>query len=216
MYIFIDESGDLGFKKSSSKWFVIVMAVVSNKRLLEHVVHKVWKSLKKKHRSLGELHASHEKDITRTRMMKALSVVGDLKVVYVAFDKTLHLSGLNAHDIYNELVGLLIQNSIKEKLFMNIDTIDLVIDKKDTKKKLQDNLVKALINPLKNYTHIPIKVSLRSSHGEKSLQATDFIAWAVFRKHEHQEVVFYTHIQSKIVRGEIVKKIDLKKESPPL
>ena len=64
-YIFLDESGDLGFKKSSSKWFLFTIAITNDARTLERVTKRVWKSLKKTHKKLGELHASHEKEITK-------------------------------------------------------------------------------------------------------------------------------------------------------
>lgn len=86
-YIFLDESGDLGFKKTSSKWFIFTIAIVSHPRLLERVVKKVWRSLKKKHKALGELHAVHEKDITRKRMLKALSELPDLKIICIILNK---------------------------------------------------------------------------------------------------------------------------------
>ncbi|MBU3965217.1 DUF3800 domain-containing protein, partial [Patescibacteria group bacterium] len=44
-YIFLDESGDLGFKKSSSKWFLFTIAIMSDARALERIVKKVWRSL---------------------------------------------------------------------------------------------------------------------------------------------------------------------------
>lgn len=42
-YIFLDKSGDLGFSKKSSKWFLFTIAIVSDPRLLEKVIKKVWK-----------------------------------------------------------------------------------------------------------------------------------------------------------------------------
>ncbi len=34
-YIFLDESGDLGFSKKSSKWFLFTLVVVDDPRKLE-------------------------------------------------------------------------------------------------------------------------------------------------------------------------------------
>jgi len=34
-YIFLDESGDLGFGKRSSKWFLFTLVVVDDERVLE-------------------------------------------------------------------------------------------------------------------------------------------------------------------------------------
>jgi len=69
-HIFLDESGDLGFSQRSSKWFLFTLAITNDQRALEHVVKKTWKTLRKKHKHIGELHASQEKDITRIRILK--------------------------------------------------------------------------------------------------------------------------------------------------
>lgn len=87
IYIFLDESGDLEFKKSSSKWFVFTIAITNDARSLERVTKKVWRSLKKKHKRLGELHASHEKDITRKRMLKHIGEIDGIKVLCVCLNK---------------------------------------------------------------------------------------------------------------------------------
>ena len=86
-YVFLDESGDLGFSKKSSRWFLFTVALTSNPRLLEKVIKKVWKSLKRSHKKLGELHAFHERDITRKRVLKMLSEIEDLKVFTTILDK---------------------------------------------------------------------------------------------------------------------------------
>ncbi len=77
-HIFLDESGDLGFSKGSSKWFLFTIAIVENPRTLEKIVKKIWKSLKKKHKNLGELHAFNEKPITRKRLLKCVAQIKDL------------------------------------------------------------------------------------------------------------------------------------------
>jgi len=47
-YIFLDESGDLGFKKSnSSNYFIVTFLFVESKRAIEKVVSLTHKSLKK-------------------------------------------------------------------------------------------------------------------------------------------------------------------------
>ena len=86
-YIFLDESGDLGFKKTSSKWFLFTIAIVPEPRMLENVVKKIWRPLKKKHKRLGELHAYHANDITRTRMLQKLNELSDLKILTVILNK---------------------------------------------------------------------------------------------------------------------------------
>jgi len=68
-YIFLDESGDLGFnfnKRKTSKFFVITFLATENKKIIEKIVKKTHSELKKKYkRRFGVLHASKDKPIIR-------------------------------------------------------------------------------------------------------------------------------------------------------
>ena len=76
-YIFLDESGDLGFdfkKKNTSKFFVITILFTTDKKSIEKVVKNAHATLKKKHKQKGGvLHAYHEKRVTRKRLLSKLS-----------------------------------------------------------------------------------------------------------------------------------------------
>src|SRR3989338_8207386 len=88
MYIFLDESGDLGFGKRSSKWFLFTLVVVDDPRKLERVIKKTRKSLKKKYkRTMSELHAYHCDDITRIRVLTKLAEQ-DISVVTTVLNKS--------------------------------------------------------------------------------------------------------------------------------
>src|SRR3990172_12873923 len=76
-YIFLDESGDLGFnpKKKNSEFFVITVLSIKEKKSLEKIVKKVHRSLRKKIKRLsgGVLHAVKEKPKTRIKLLKLIS-----------------------------------------------------------------------------------------------------------------------------------------------
>ena len=71
-YIFLDESGDLGFSERSSRWFILTIVFTSNHRRIEKCIKKVHKNLKKKYKRVSELHAYHTNKITRKRILKLL------------------------------------------------------------------------------------------------------------------------------------------------
>ena len=53
-HIFLDESGDLGFdftKKRTTKYFVVTLLFVDEKRPIEKVVRDIHRGLRKKYRS---------------------------------------------------------------------------------------------------------------------------------------------------------------------
>ena len=198
--IFLDESGDLGFKKSSSKWFLFTMAITNDVRVLERVTKKVWRSLKKKHKRLGELHASHEKDVTRKRMLKQLSEVSDLRVLCVILNKEkVYVDLQNQKNyLYNYTANILLDRLHTKEVLGPKEPIHLFVDRKDTKKRLRENFISYLTNSMKKRRDGSFAVELHSSHENKSLQAVDFISWAIFRKYEKGDFEFYEIIKDKI------------------
>lgn len=205
-YIFLDESGDLGFHKNSSKWFIFTIAIVSDPRALERVVKKVWKTLQKQHKHLGELHASHEKDITRTRMLRMLSEVDELKIMTVILNKDkVYVDLQNQKNyLYNYTANILLDRLHNKRLTKNDECIELVIDRKDTKKSIRENLVSYLTSAMNGRHNGSFSVHLHASHENRSLQAVDSISWAIFRKYEHGDYEFYEIIKDKIIEEKLL------------
>lgn len=199
-YIFLDESGDLGFKKSSSKWFIFTIAMVDSPRSLERAVKKVWRPLKKKHKRLGELHASHEKDITKKRMLKYLNEIAELKVLCAILNKKkVYVDLQNQKNyLYNFTANILLDRLHNKEIIKSDEPIHLFIDRKDTKKVLRENFINYLVNSMKKRRDGIFKVELHTSHENKSLQAVDFISWAIFRKYEQGDYQYYEIIRNKI------------------
>lgn len=199
-YIFLDESGDLGFKKTSSKWFLFTIAITSDPRALERVVKRVWRQLKKQHKRLGELHASHEKDITRKRVLKMLNEVNDFKVLCVILNKQkVYIDLQNQKNyLYNYTANILLDRLHTREVLKTKEPINLYIDRKDTKKRLRENFINYLTDSMKKRRDSSFAITLHSSHENKSLQAVDFISWAIFRKYEYGDYEFYEIIKNKI------------------
>ncbi|MFA6571259.1 MAG: DUF3800 domain-containing protein, partial [Bacteroidota bacterium] len=73
-YIFLDESGDLGFdfsKKKTSNNFVITFLFLKTKNSVENIVKKIFRSFNKNEikRHSGMLHAYKETKNTRKRLL---------------------------------------------------------------------------------------------------------------------------------------------------
>lgn len=200
-YIFLDESGDLGFKKTSSKWFLFTIAIIQDARALERIVKKIWRPMKKKHKRLGELHASQEKDITRKRMLKMLSEINELKVLCIILNKEkVYVDFQNQKNyLYNYTANILLDRLHTKEILAFGEAVNLYIDRKDTKKQLRENFIRYLTDSMKKRRDGDFSVVLHSSHENKSLQAVDFISWAIFRKYEKGDYEFYEIIKKKIV-----------------
>ncbi len=205
-YIFLDESGDLGFKNASSRWFLFTIALTSKPRLLEKVTKKIWRNLRKKYKKMGELHAYHADNITRKRMLKNISEINDLKILSIILNKQkVHIDLQNQKNyLYNYTANLLLERLHKSGAIKDKEPLHLYIDSRDTKKVLKENFINYLTKSMGSRRDCPFSVELHASHENKSLQAVDFVSWAIFRKYEKGDYEFYEIIKNKIVEEKLL------------
>ena len=203
-YIFLDESGDLGFdfsKARTSKFFIITCLFTQNKRVIEKVVSKVHKTLRKSYRQKsGVLHCHEEKPITRKRLLRLL-VQKDCSIMTVWLNKNKVYTKLqNEKDIlYNYVTNILLDRIYTRKLVPISDELILIASRKETNKFLNLNFASYLGNSIKQKHKLNIRIVLKTPHEEKSLQAADFVSWSIFRKYEYGDESYYRIIKSNIV-----------------
>lgn len=200
-YIFLDESGDLGFSKRSSKWFLFTLVLTEDRRRLEKVIKKTRQTLKRKYKHIfSELHAYHCDNITRTRVLKSLSTLNITIVTTILNKEKVHVDLQNQKNLlYNYTANIILDRLINYKLIEGDKQLYLVVDRKDTKKNLCNNFISYITEAMKSRRSGGFKMSLASSHDEKGLQAVDFISWAIFRKYEKGDFEFYELIKDKII-----------------
>jgi hypothetical protein len=210
-YIFLDESGDLGFNKAkqrTSKYFIITFLFTEEKRPIEKVVRTTHASLKKQHKQKGgTLHCYHEKPATRTRMLNKLSQK-DLKIMTVYLNKEKVYTKLHKEKdvLYNFVTNILLDRICTKKLIPKNEKICLIASRKETNKFLNENFKNYLTDQVRNNHKLDIEVEIKTPHEEKSLQAVDFLSWSIFRKYEYDDESYYEIIKEKIYEENILFK----------
>jgi len=204
MYIFLDESGDLGFdftKVKTSKYFVITCLFTEDKRQIEKVVKKTHSELTKViKRKVGTLHSVTESVKTRKRLLARLAAT-ECKIMTICLDKKKVYSKL--HDekqvLYNYVVNILLDRIYTKKLVPIDKVVFLIASKRETNKFLNSNFKDYLENQVKNTHKTKLEISIKTPHEEKGLQAVDFASWAIFRKYEKGDASYYELLKSNIV-----------------
>ncbi|MCK5123351.1 MAG: DUF3800 domain-containing protein [Candidatus Pacebacteria bacterium] len=200
-YIFLDESGDLGFSQRSSKWFILTILLTNNHRKVEKSVKKVHRGLKKKYKTVKELHAYHADAITRKRVLRSLSETEDLKILCIILNKRkvyIDLQNQKSY-LYNYTANILLERLNNKKVLNPKDEVKIYIDQRETNKFLKKNFEDYLKSNLKKWDNGKIAIKIKPSHTEKCLQAVDFISWAIFRKYERGDYEYYEVIKNKII-----------------
>jgi hypothetical protein len=211
-YIFLDESGDLGFKLQnnsahalndkgfSSNYFLITLVFTSNVRKIEKVVGRVHAGLKKSHKAKRPaLHAYQESPTTVVRMLTLLAKT-DIKVMTIYLNKHKVYTKLKEEKnvLYNYVTNILLDRIYSKGILPRTDGIALIASQKDTSKFLINNFKQYLADSVERNHKLKINVEVRSPYREKSLQAVDFVSWAIFRKYEFGDEYFYDMIKGNI------------------
>lgn len=203
-YIFLDESGDLGFdqsKKRSTRYFIITFLFTSEKRSIEKVVRSIHAGLRKKYKmKSGTLHACKEEPETCARFCKKLSS-RKCKIMVIYLNKNKVHTRLQDEKavLYNYVTNILLDRIITKRLVDKNDQIELIASRRETNKFLNENFKNYLKNQVKNNHKVDIQIQIRAPHEEKSLQAADMASWAVFRKYELSDDGYYNLIKDLII-----------------
>ena len=209
MYIFLDESGDLGFDfegKRPSEKFVITLLVCNSKQAVDSFKSAVKRTLKNKlntkknnSRYVAELHATHISFPIKQYFYRQVkcsdwclySVVLNKRRVYE------HLkTAAGRKKLYNFLSNFLIE---KIDLSNANPTVHMVVDKCKNKKEIED-FNHYLANQLEGRLplNIPLVLSHEDSAANTGLQVVDLFCWGIFRKYEREDTEWYEQYKGKI------------------
>ena len=204
-YIFMDESGDLGFnfsKSKTSQFFVIALLFVSNKDPVEKVVKKIFQSFTPKERKYhgGTLHAFRETPKIRTKLLTLLNQK-DISIVSLYLNKKKVYTKLHdtKHALYNYVTNIVLDRICTKKLIPKNEPVYLIASRRETNKFLNENFKNYLRRQVEDNHKLKIEVEIAAPHAEKCLQIADLVCWAIFRSREHGDDTYKELIKEKIV-----------------
>jgi hypothetical protein len=198
LYLYLDESGDLGFdfvnKKPSAFFTICVLAIKGreNDRELANVVRAVI-SRKLRRRSKNnqtELKGNNTSFDTKLFFWKKASQI-EFKLHAVTLNKKRFYSRLvkDKERVYNYIARLTLEEvDFKDAAVRVIITVDK--SKSGAEIHRFNNYVltqiKACLDPL-----VPLEIFHVYSERSPILQATDMFAWGIFRKYEKGDLEWY-------------------------
>jgi hypothetical protein len=208
IHIFIDEAGDLGFNKRSSKKFVVAYLITDNPDKMRTKIKRFRKRLrslrKKKRIKLSEFKFRRDKEDTRLELLELIAN-SDMEIGYVVIDKRAVKQDLREKPniLYNYLLVHYVLTNVLSKY--NPKKIVFVVDKSLSRRARQafndyfrGKLTwKAFIE--KNQMPPEHEVKHMDSRNEPCLQAADYVAGAAFSKFEHGDPRYYRIIENKII-----------------
>lgn len=205
LYLYLDESGDLGFDfvtKKPSKFFTVAVLAVHGQANNRAVINAVKRTFKRKLR---------KKKLALSGELKGCKISMKIKeylyeqIKDISFD--IYALTVNKKRVNQDLV------SVKERLYnyisrLILDKIDfnhahqrvmLILDKSKGRPEIADfnqyvfSQIKGKLNP-----KIPLDIMHKLSHEMPGLQVVDLFAWGIFRKYEKRDTVWFEKFKGKV------------------
>ncbi|MFW2371893.1 MAG: DUF3800 domain-containing protein [Gammaproteobacteria bacterium] len=209
MFIYLDESGDLGFdfkNKRPSQKFVITLLVCADRNAATSFKTAVKKTLRNKinhkrknKRVVEELHATSDSIATKQYFYRHVKNKNWL-IYTVALNKQRVYDYLTTKagrkKLYNYLANFILD---KVDLSSANPAVTLVVDKCKNKAEIED-FNTYLVNQLEGRLplNIPLYIYHEDSKASPGLQAVDSFCWGVYRKYEHGDTEWYQCYADKI------------------
>jgi len=209
VFIFLDESGDLGFdfeNKRPSKKFIITILVCDDRVAANAFKTAVRKTLRNKinhkrknKRVVEELHATNDSIETKKYFYKNIKSK-DWQIYTISLNKQRvyeHLtSKAGRKKLYNFLANFVLQ---KIDLSTANPAVTMVVDKCKNKDEIED-FNQYLANQLEARLplNIPLIISHEDSKANTGLQAVDSFCWGIYRKYEHRDLEWYRVFANKV------------------
>jgi hypothetical protein len=204
-YIFLDESGDLGFdfkKKKTSRFFVITFLFAKEKKRLEKIVKKTFRGFSKAHRKHhpGILHATKESDRIRQKVLEHLCRL-DVCILSIYLNKQKVYTRLQDEKqvLYNYVANILLDRVYSKRLVPIDKPIHLIASRRETNRFLNENFRDYLKTQVSQHHQLKLEISIKTPFQEKALQVADFACWAIYRKWEFRDESYFRIIEGKIL-----------------
>jgi hypothetical protein len=218
MYIYLDESGDLGFdfsKKGTSEKFTLTLLVCDSlqakkalKKAISRTVKNKIKGKRKIDKSFKELKGTNTTITVKEYFYRQIksdawglyTVILNKRRVYSQFHP-----GTGQGKLYNFLSRFIIQRLPLNHVQTNVH---LIVDKSKNRAEIRD-----FNQYLQNYIEgqLPLNTGLSiehlSSHEDPGLQAVDLFCWGIARKYNRRDTQWYDcfadkiHFEDEYLRG---------------
>lgn len=210
MFIYLDESGDLGFdfnKSKTTKKFVITLLVCDGRNASKAFKKAIDRTLRNKiNRKKKKAARKNELKGTNTSIENKKYFYRHLKnnewgIYTVILNKARVESHLRTKRGKKKLYNFIARFLIEKLPLRDINTnVRLIVDRSKNKEGIRDfnqylqDQIESLL-PL----NTQLKIEHLTSQENKSLQAVDLFCWGIARKYEHNDTEWYDIIKDKIV-----------------
>lgn len=202
MYIYLDESGDLGFNEQSSKHHVVAVLATHDPTTIVNAMNRYKKKIRKlsskRNRKPWEFKFNKASNDVKIDILNIISSK-DIKIGYICVDKT-HAhpnSWKNGNDFYAHVCSVLLNEFLIE---ISDPKISLVVDKQFNKRGRKDfnKYLRRTITDVSDGRKV-LNITHVNSRQNPCLQAVDFVCGAVFRRYNKHDPEYFEIVKNKCI-----------------
>lgn len=202
IYLYLDESGDLGFDffaKKPSKYFTVTVMMIKGMEDRKKISKAVKRTLKNKlgKQRGGELKGTKTSiEVKRYFYRQVESVPFEIYALTLNKRRVYEYLTREKARLYNFIAGRVLDKIPYE----NASTrISLIIDRSKSKNEIKEfngYLVQQLSGKID--PKIPLNINHHLSHADQPLQAVDLFSWGIFRKREKNDSEWFNVFREKV------------------
>ncbi len=205
-YLYLDESGDLGFdfvNKKPSKFFTITVLAVRNdnqKKLAKAVKITLRRKFKEKQKVDELKGAKCPISIKKYFYNQAKDVKFAVYAITLNKIRVYDRLRKDKERVYNYVTRLVLE----QIPFHNADNrVEIVIDRSKTKENIAE-FNRYIIRQIKSKfdPNVPLNIYHHNSEQDFCLQAVDMFCWGIFRKYENDDCEWMNVYKEKIIYDE--------------
>jgi Protein of unknown function (DUF3800) len=178
-YIYIDESGDTGYTKKSTRYFILTAVMTDDLFVLRRIAKNVHRGKRDKKKA-NILHAYSEIDYVKNKLIKNLADT-NIQCFVIKIKKN--------NKVILDIYLYTLKKMAEYLKYCNVT--EIVIARKDTRKYYN----KSIIDMFKGYG---INILFSDMFSEKALQIADFYSWCIFTHLEHHNSNYFSRLSHQI------------------
>ncbi len=210
-------------EKSPSKYFIITLLVCEDILIAKKIKAAVRKTIQQMNRKKGKSRLIHELKGSDTSLavkqhfLTMMQKFAGWQLHAIVLNKINFAKNVSTPIDRTRLYGLLVHEILKEVNLLDAKTVSLLVDKCQSKKVIKDfdNYLRASLNLL-----LPIDCILNITHEVSQeglgIQAVDMFCYGFFRKHEFNDLQWYSQFQEFILSERKYETQGKKKTDPAM
>ncbi len=202
IYVFLDESGNLDFSLSGTRFFVLTSVSMNRPFPLNEALEAYKYDLLEHGLEKEYFHCAEDNSRVKASVFDIISEgLTEIQVDSVIVEKSKTRPALTADErFYPEMLGYLLKYVLNRPSHRNAQEVIIITDSLplNRKRRAIEKVIKTTLAAM-----LPSGARYRVLHHESrshyGLQVADYLCWAIYRKHERADEAAYGQINSAIV-----------------